>query len=229
MEPNRKGEIPPTRRSPEGGNHNSPDNSPAAGRQTPGGGGRSRRSHTTYRMAVSAIFCALGVVVLGLGALVEVIDMTAAALAALLFLPILYRYGNGYALLCWGVTAILGVMLMPQNLASWLYLCLLGYYPVLKQRLDRLPRLLAVLSKLALVLVALGFYLLLFWLIMMNGEGTLAEIFVTGFGEGEGSTWMAWILVGLCIMTFFIFDLLIDKLSVLYRLRWRKRVEKWLK
>ena len=74
MAPNRKGEIPPTRRSPEGDNHTSPDNSSAAGRQTPGGGRRSRRSHTTYRMAVSAIFCALGVVVLGLGALVEVID-----------------------------------------------------------------------------------------------------------------------------------------------------------
>jgi hypothetical protein len=118
---------------------------------------------------------------------------------------------------------------MPQNLASWLYLCLLGYYPVLKRQVDRLPRLLAFLSKLLLVLAALGLYLWLFWLIMMNGEGTLAETFVTGFGEGEGSTLMAWILVGLCVMTFFIFDLLIDKLTVLYRLRWRKRVEKWLK
>jgi hypothetical protein len=180
-------------------------------------------------MAVSAIFCAMGVVVLGLGALVEVIDMTAAAMAALLCLPILYRYGSRYALLCWGVTAVLGVILMPQNLASWLYLCLLGYYPVLKRQVDRLPRLLAFLSKLLLVLAALGLYLWLFWLIMMNGEGTLAETFVTGFGEGEGSTLMAWILVGLCVMTFFIFDLLIDKLTVLYRLRWRKRVEKWLK
>ena len=36
-------------------------------------------------------------------------------------------------------------------------------------------------------------------------------------------------MVGLCILTFFLFDLLIDRMAILYRLRWQKRAEKWMK
>ena len=61
----------------------------------PRGSSRGRR-RTTYRLAVCSVFCALGTVMLGLGALVELIDITCAALAAVLFLPVFYRYGDVY-------------------------------------------------------------------------------------------------------------------------------------
>ena len=105
----------------------------------PRGSSRGRR-RTTYRLAVCSVFCALGTVMLGLGALVELIDITCAALAAVLFLPVFYRYGTGYTLLCWAVTSALGLILMPQSLAPWLFACLLGYYPVVKRQVDRLPK-----------------------------------------------------------------------------------------
>ncbi len=193
-----------------------------------GPGRRSRRSVKTLRLAVCAVFCALGVAVLGLGAVVEVIDMTASAMAALVFLPILVHYGSGYALACWGVTSLLGIILMPQSLAPWLFLCLLGYYPALKKQIDRLPRPAAFVLKLALVCAALCLYLFLFRLIMMGGAGSLSEVFLTGFGEQGGKTSLAWLFVGLCFLTFFAFDLLIDKLYMIYRLRWQKRIGRWL-
>ena len=121
----------------------------------PRGSSRGRR-RTTYRLAVCSVFCALGTVMLGLGALVELIDITCAALAAVLFLPVFYRYGTGYTLLCWAVTSALGLILMPQSLAPWLFACLLGYYPVVKRQVDRLPKPLALLCKLCIIGAALA-------------------------------------------------------------------------
>ena len=61
-----------------------------------------------------AVLCALAVVMLGLGAILEVIDITAAAVAALVLLPILLCYGARYAWLSYAVTGVLGVLLMPR-------------------------------------------------------------------------------------------------------------------
>lgn len=194
----------------------------------PRGSSRGRR-RTTYRLAVCSVFCALGTVMLGLGALVELIDITCAALAAVLFLPVFYRYGTGYTLLCWAVTSALGLILMPQSLAPWLFACLLGYYPVVKRQVDRLPKPLTLLCKLCIIGAALAVYLVLFWLIMMGASGSLTDVLFRGFGEEGTSAALIWVMVGLCILTFFLFDLLIDRMAILYRLKWQKRAEKWMK
>ncbi len=194
----------------------------------PRGSSRGRR-RTTYRLAICSVFCALGTVMLGLGALVELIDITCAALAAVLFLPVFYRYGTGYTLLCWAVTSALGLILMPQSLAPWLFACLLGYYPVVKRQVDRLPKPLALLCKLCIIGAALAVYLVLFWLIMMGASGSLTDVLFRGFGEEGTSAALIWVMIGLCILTFFLFDLLIDRMAILYRLKWQKRAEKWMK
>lgn len=187
---------------------------------------KNRRSRSTYRTVVCAVFCALGVAVLALGALIEVVDMTAAALASLLIIPILLCYGTGWALTSYAVTALLGVILMPQSLAPWLYLCLLGFYPVLRRQIMRLPRAAAFLCKLCVVTAAVFLYMLLFRLIFMQGSGSFRDTFLLGFGEPGGASWLAYVVVGLCYFTFFVFDLLIDRIILIYRYKWQKRVEK---
>ena len=47
----------------------------------------------TRRLAVCALFCAVGVVLLGLGAITEILDLTAAMLVSLLLIPIVVEYG----------------------------------------------------------------------------------------------------------------------------------------
>lgn len=190
---------------------------------------RKHTRHSTRRLAMCAVLCALAVVALALGAVIEVIDITCSVLAALVLLPILLCYGNRYALLSYAVTAILGVMLMPQSLSVWMFVGVAGYYPVVKRYFDRLPRLLRFAVKLLLVAVVLGVCLLLFYWILLGGTGTLTDAFLGLFGEGEGSPVFAWAFVGLAVFTFFLFDVLIDRLLVIYRLKWQKRVEKWMK
>ena len=193
--------------------------------------GQNRHSnrHATRRMAMCAVLCALSVVILGLGAIIEVLDLTAAALAALILLPVLLCYGTRYALLSYAVAAVLGVLLMPQSLATWMFAGLTGFYPIIKNRLDRLPRVLGWLIKLLLLTAVLFLYLGVFYFLMMGGEGSFTDAFLLGFGEKDGPPVMALAVIGLSVFTYILFDLLIDRLLILYYLRWQKRVERWMK
>lgn len=190
---------------------------------------RSRRSGTTRRLAMCAVLCALAVVMLGLGAVVEIIDITAAAMASLALLPILLCYGTKYAWLSYAVTGVLGVLLMPQSLGAWMFAGLTGFYPIVKQKLDRLPRILGWAVKLLLLTAVLLLYLAVFYFVMLGGEGSLLDAFLKGFGEEGGTPLMAWAVIILSLFTYILFDLLIDRLLILYYIRWQKRVEKWMK
>lgn len=64
---------------------------------------------------------------------------------------------------------------------------------------------------------------------MMGASGSLTDVLFRGFGEEGTSAALIWVMVGLCILTFFLFDLLIDRMAILYRLKWQKRAEKWMK
>ncbi len=193
---------------------------------------KTRRSNTrgaTRRMVTCAILCALSVVVLGIGTLLQIIDLTAAAMAAVIILLIYLSFGGRYALLSYAVTGVLGAILMPQSLAVWSYIGLMGYYPVIKKRLDALPRLLGWLVKLLLFTAVMAVCVVIFHFLVMGGEGHLMDSVLALFGEAEGKSLMAWGVLGLSLVTFMIFDLLLDRLLVLYNLRYRHRVEKWLK
>ena len=193
------------------------------------GNQRNSTRHTTRRIATCGVFCALAVVVMGMGVVIEVLDLTAAAAAAIILLPILLCYGGKYAGLSYAVTATLGILLMPQSLSAWMYAGLTGFYPMVKQRLDRLPRVLGWAVKLLLLTAVLFLYLAVFFFIMLGGEGSFTDAFFKGFGEAGEPPVMAWAVVGLSVFTFVLFDLLIDRLLVIYYIRWQKRVERWMK
>lgn len=187
---------------------------------------RKNTARATRRMATSAVLCALAASLLGIGALIEVFDLSAAAFASLTLIPILLCYGSRWAWLSYAVTATLGLILMPHSMASWMFAGLTGYYPIIKQRLDRLPRVVGWAIKLVLLTAILLLYLAVFHFIILGGEGSFLNSFLTGFGEAEGTPIMAWAVVVLSVITFVLFDVLIDRLLILYYLKWQKRVER---
>ena len=193
--------------------------------------GDQRRStrRTTRRVAMCGVFCALAVVFLGMGALVEVMDITAAVAASLVLLPILLCYGNRYALLSYAVTAVLGVLLMPQSLSAWMFAGLTGYYPIIKTKLDKLPRILGWFIKLILLTALFAIYLAVFFFLFLGGEGSMLKAFLLAFGEADGSPVLAIVTLGLGLLTYILFDVLVDRLRILYYIKWQKRVEKWMK
>lgn len=193
--------------------------------------GDQRRStrRTTRRVAMCGVFCALAVVFLGMGALVEVMDLTAAVAASLVLLPILLCYGNCYALLSYAVTAVLGVLLMPQSLSAWMFAGLTGYYPIIKTKLDKLPRILGWFIKLILLTALFAIYLAVFFFLFLGGEGSMLKAFLLAFGEADGSPVLAIVTLGLGLLTYILFDVLVDRLRILYYIKWQKCVEKWMK
>ncbi len=205
-----------------------PQGSPNPSRKPPR---RHRRgtAHTTRRMVLCAILCALSVVILGFGTILEVMDLSASALAAMVILLVHLVYGPRYALLSYAVTGVLGLLFMPQSLAVWTYIGLMGYYPVLKTALDRLPRAFAWVLKLLLFAVVMAGCILIFHFLFLGGQGSIVDSFLIIFGEEGGKTAMAWVVLGLSLFIYVIFDLLLDRLIFIYRIRYHRQIEKWMK
>ncbi|MBQ7376909.1 MAG: hypothetical protein IJW71_01120 [Clostridia bacterium] len=119
----------------------------------------------TKKLTLSAILSALGVLLLALGTLSAVLDLTAIALAALLVLFAAIEMRTPYQLLVAAATATLALLLLPDKSVALLYLLFGGAYPILKELAERLPRRLAWVVKIAvynLLFFAAG--ALLFWL-----------------------------------------------------------------
>ena len=190
---------------------------------------RSSTAFKTKRLTLCALLSALAVVVLGLGAIIEIMDITLTMVASFIILLIFWCYGRGYALMSYAVTGALSLLLMPQSFAPWMFLGLFGYYPTLKNALDKLPKALRILLKTLLITGVLALYLVAFYLLTMQGSGTLQELLGRCFGEPDEPVWMGWAILALTYVMFFCYDTLIDRLLILYRFKWQARIEKWMK
>ena len=90
---------------------------------------------STKRLAVCAMLSALGVVMLYMGALIEVIDISMAVLASLLCVFAVIEYGGSAPWLVYAVTGVLSLLLSPRT-PSVMFVLFFGYYPILKEKLE---------------------------------------------------------------------------------------------
>lgn len=103
----------------------------------------------TRRLAFSAIIAALSVVFLYIGCLTSVLDLSSAALCALLTMLVVVEVGQKFAWLTVAVAGVLSLLLLPDKLVAVEYLFLGGIYPILKAVLEKLPYWFAWLAKLS--------------------------------------------------------------------------------
>ena len=94
----------------------------------------------TKKLTLSAMIVALGTVFMVLGAVIEVFDLTAVALASVLVAFVYIELGSPYTWLVW-ICTTLTTFLLYQHSAMWfIYLVLFGIYPILKGYIERLKR-----------------------------------------------------------------------------------------
>ena len=122
---------------------------------------REQKRNQTRKLTVCSMLAALGVVLLWLGSIVEVVDISMAVIASLLCVFAVIEYGKGAPWMVFAVTAILSLILVPQKTPAVMYAVFFGYYPILKEKIERLPRLSAWLIKEAVFNVALVLMLFL--------------------------------------------------------------------
>ncbi|MBQ9773062.1 MAG: hypothetical protein IJW30_00175 [Clostridia bacterium] len=170
----------------------------------------------TKNMIVSAALCALSVIILSLGSLIEVVDLSVAVIASLLCVYAVIEIGGIYPWLIWLVTSIVSALLLPTKTPAVFYALLAGYYPILKEKIERLPTLPAYLLKwgvATVAAVAIWGVSVLFLPVLLEGFETLPLLLA---------------LYGGMVVVFFIYDFALSSLITFYfrRLRNRLRVHK---
>ena len=101
----------------------------------------------TQAVAVCGMMAALSVVLMVLGAALEIGLYAAPMLAGLCLLPVGERYGKKYQLALWVAVSALCVMLVRSPEQNLMYLCVFGIYPVLRTAFGKLPGVLRFLTK----------------------------------------------------------------------------------
>lgn len=169
-----------------------------------------KRSTRIKSLAVSAMLCALGVVLLGVGALVEVLDLSTAVIASLLCVYAVIELRGIYPWMLWLTTSILALLLLPLKTPALFYTLFAGFYPILKEKLERLPRAPGYVLKLVVFHLSLG------------GIVLVLKLFLPEALETYGMNWMLWALYGLCLVCFVVYDLALTRLITFYLLRFRR-------
>ena len=163
-------------------------------------------------LTVSAMLCALGVVILGLGAVIEVLDITVAAIASLLTIYAVIEIGGAYPWLIWIVTSIIALLLLPLKTPVLFYAFLTGYYPILKQKIERhMARLPAWILKIAVLAISVGVIWVVMWL------------FAPALLETTGGWVMIAVTLFLGVFAFVLYDFCLTRLITLYFVKLQKR------
>ena len=119
-----------------------------------------------------------------------------------------------WGFMIYAVTSILSLMLLPSKFIAAVYLVFTGLYPLIKRHFDRCPKILAWLLKAVYFNLSLTSALLLakfVFAIEVYGGVMLILYYATA---------------NLC---FVLFDILINRLTLLYLYRYRSRFQKFFK
>ena len=169
----------------------------------------------TKKITLSAMIVALGAAFMVLGGFIEVLDLTACAFASVLVAFVYIEIGSPYTWLVWLGTSLatflFGSMLWVQ------YFLIFGIYPILKAYIERLPRRVWFILKLAFINAML-------WLIILAYE----LIFKLPFFVID-KTWIKVFVYLVMNVAFIAYDLFITVLIRLYFDRLRNRFKHLLK
>ena len=166
---------------------------------------------TSYTVAFCALMAALGTALMATGGLIPVATYCSPLLAGLLLLPVLVEFGAREGWMVWAVTAALSLILSPDKEAGSMYL-FLGWYPILKPTLDRIPsRAMRILAKLLLFTLV---FVLLFVLLT----------FVMGLEDMKSEMLLSIVVYAMLVGTMLLFDRVYERMRLLYERRLRNKL-----
>lgn len=175
-----------------------------------------RAGNNTRLLALCALLSALGVILLYLGALIEVIDLSMALLASLAVIILVIEQGGLYPWLIYAVTSVLSLLLVPNKSPAIVYALFMGFYPILKEKIEKISsRLVRFIIKLAVFNASM----VLMWFV--------ARLFL-----GELTFGMPIAILLLLLNAIFVFyDYALSVMITAYLRVWRKklRVDKFFK
>ena len=156
------------------------------------------------------MMAAVSVVILYLGSFVEVLDISVAVAASLIAAVIVIEYGTASAWSVYGVSAILSLLLLPQKFPAVMYAFFFGYYPIVKQKIEKMRSRLVQWSLKSLVFAAATAAMVLFVSLFTPDapKGILTALFAL-----------------LAFVTLFIYDVALTRVISFYVWRLRHRIK----
>ena len=152
------------------------------------------------RMATCSMMAALCVVLMVLGAILELGMYACPLFAGLCFIPIGQKYGRKYHITLYVASSILCFLMVPNMEENLMFAGLFGWYPIVRPVLQKLPKVIRWICKLAIFNVVV---IAIEWLVM--------TILVP---EAIGGT-LLWVLLILGNITFLAYDFMIPKMEIL--------------
>lgn len=154
------------------------------------------------KIAMAGIFTALCTVFLFIGSLFQTLDLSAAAIGSIIILIAFIELGKGWAFGIYAASALLSMLILPYKTAAAVFALFLGFYPILKEPLNRIkPALLSLAARIIVFNVFLTALIYISTVILHIDEDFLA------FGV---------IIYALANVAFVIYDLMLERFSVLY-------------
>ena len=179
------------------------------------------KGRKSWAMAYCGMAAALCVALMLLGAVVPVLMFIAPAVASLLIATVCMECGMKMALTAYGAVSLLSLLFVPDKEVALVFVFLLGYYPLVKPKLERIrPKLLRGACKLLLcngaVLAMYGLVLLL-----VPAGSISQELRTTALAVS-----LATLAMG--NVAFLLYDRAIHNLLQLYCLVWQPKLHKML-
>ena len=170
---------------------------------------------STKRLAVSAMLSALAVVMLYVGAVSQVLDMTMAVIASLCTVVAVIEYGGATPWLVYAVSGILGFIVCLGGGASpeiaCMYILFFGFYPILKEKLEKKKKWLSWLLKEIIFNISLCALALLSKFVFTTGEADPTAVVVIFFVLAE--------------IAFPLYDIALTRLITLYIFKIRPKIK----
>lgn len=161
----------------------------------------------TKKITLAAILSTLGVIVLLLGSIFTMLDLTMVAIASLLVVMAVIELGGCYPYLIWLVTGILSMLLLPSKFSAILYIVFGGIYPILKAMFERLHFVVAWILKLSYFNTMLTLLIFLCNYVFKLSDTDLGYNFIVYI---------------LCNGVFVLYDIAASEMIVLYMIKLRK-------
>ena len=177
----------------------------------------------TRNLAVSGVLAALGVVILYIGSLIEIMDLTAVFAASFLVVIAILELKSPWHFLLWAVTSLIAVLILPNKFCAFEYAIFGGLYPILKYYYEKCSR------TVANVLKTVSFNVLFF---------VAVAVFVWVFGLGEitlpvvGTVTPFAYVAAMAVLgnvVFVLYDILLTRFIIIYENKYRKRLKRIFK
>lgn len=172
---------------------------------------------TSMKVSLGGVTAALSLVLMFLTSVIPFGTYAFPTFAGILLILLVFNLGYRWAVAVYFVTAVLSFLLLTDKEAALYYTAFLGFYPILKGVIERIPvKAVQYLIKIILfnVCIISAFYIGILLLSVPKESFTLFGIY------------LPWVFLILGNVFFVVYDLCVTRLVTLYLFKWHNKLNK---